>query len=664
MQFQIREIIIWPKHSFACRRLPFNTGSLNIISGVSRTGKSAIIPIIDYCLCSDKCTIPVQTIRDATAWFGILLDTSKGQYLLARREPGTLRTSGDMYVEAGPEIKVPDRIPEKSTSVDSVKQMLNDLSGLSNLSFEPGIINAGYRTRTSFRDLVSFLFQPQNIIANPNVLFYKTDTADHREKLRTIFPYVLGAVTPQILARRHELEDLKTRLRKKENEFRNAKQVSASWVAQVNTRISEARELGLLPPHSGANLALNQAIDLLRSIVTASPEIAGATSSTISDAVDELTQLQQEENRISRELERMRHRFAEMAELRQNTSAYGDALQMQVDRLQIARWIGDLDDTAQHCPVCSNQMKSDDELKKLISALETIEKSAERFATMPASFDREYERVRKDIAENTERLRGIRIRIKSLTQSSDEAKARQYSLLACERFRGMLASDLKMFERLGQEGDLLQEVEDLRQRVQELEQIIAEADIKKRQENALAIIATNAARIIPTLDAERPNDPVSLSIEDLNLRIKGFGRDDFLSEIGSGSNWLAYHLALLLGIHEFFLRTAEHPVPSFLVIDQPSQVYFPKQLVERSVNGSTETERVYQDDDVIALQKAFQAMAASVAKNKGRFQIIVLDHAAENVWGKIAGVCEVEDWRNGKKLIPDEWLNNERNVTI
>jgi hypothetical protein len=77
--------------------------------------------------------------------------------------------------------------------------MLNDLSGLSNLSFEPGVIDAGYRTRTGFRDLVSFLFQPQNIIANPNVLFYKADTADHREKLRTIFPYVLGAVTPQIL---------------------------------------------------------------------------------------------------------------------------------------------------------------------------------------------------------------------------------------------------------------------------------------------------------------------------------------------------------------------------------------------------------------------------------------------------------------------------------
>jgi uncharacterized coiled-coil DUF342 family protein len=657
MQFQIREIIIWPKKAQECRRLIFDTARLNIISGVSRTGKSAIIPIIDYCLGADKCTIPVQTIRDAAAWFGILIETNEGQRLLARREPGLLRASSDMYVEAGPQVKVPDRIPEKSTSVDTVKQMLNDLSGLSNLSFEPGVIDAGYRTRPSFRDLVSFLFQPQNIIANPNVLFYKADTADHREKLRTIFPYVLGAVTPQILARRHELDDLHSKLRRKENELRSAQQVSANWLAQVKARVSEARELGLLPPHGEGSLTINQAIDLLRSVVVRTPDdAAGATSSTISNAVEELTRLQQEETRIAHELERVRHRYAEMAELRQNTTAYGNALHTQADRLQIARWIGNLDDVARQCPICRNPMKSDAELNKLTQALESIEKSAERFATMPTSFDREFERVRKDISEHTERLRGIRVRINSLTQTSDDAKARQYSLLASERFRGMLASDLKMFERLGQEGDLLQEVEELRQRVRDIEQEIAEADIKKRLENALAIITANAARIIPTLDVERPDDPIALGIEDLTLRIKGADRDDFLSEIGSGSNWLAYHLALLLSIHEFFLRTKEHPVPNFLVIDQPSQVYFPRQLVERSVDGGTETERIYQDDDVVALQKDFQALAASVARTKGKLQIIVLDHAAESVWGKIAGVHEVEDWRNGKKLIPEEWL--------
>ena len=33
--------------------------------GASKTGKSAVIPIIDYCLASGKCSIPVGTIRRA-----------------------------------------------------------------------------------------------------------------------------------------------------------------------------------------------------------------------------------------------------------------------------------------------------------------------------------------------------------------------------------------------------------------------------------------------------------------------------------------------------------------------------------------------------------------------------------------------------------------------
>lgn len=41
MYFQIKEIILWPKNpAFKPRRLPFETGKVNIISGASRTGKS------------------------------------------------------------------------------------------------------------------------------------------------------------------------------------------------------------------------------------------------------------------------------------------------------------------------------------------------------------------------------------------------------------------------------------------------------------------------------------------------------------------------------------------------------------------------------------------------------------------------------------------------
>lgn len=85
MFFQIKEIVLWPRDTtFEPRRLPFEPGKVNVITGASRTGKSAVIPIIDYCLGSGKCRIPVKTIRDSCAWFGVVVQTNAGQKLLGQ----------------------------------------------------------------------------------------------------------------------------------------------------------------------------------------------------------------------------------------------------------------------------------------------------------------------------------------------------------------------------------------------------------------------------------------------------------------------------------------------------------------------------------------------------------------------------------------------------
>ncbi len=49
MQFQILKLIVWPKfRELSPQEIKFKLGKLNVITGASRTGKSAIIPIIDY----------------------------------------------------------------------------------------------------------------------------------------------------------------------------------------------------------------------------------------------------------------------------------------------------------------------------------------------------------------------------------------------------------------------------------------------------------------------------------------------------------------------------------------------------------------------------------------------------------------------------------------
>ncbi|MGA2713686.1 MAG: hypothetical protein ABSG41_11330 [Bryobacteraceae bacterium] len=129
MYFQLRKLILWSRKEVAQRIVDFTPGVVNVISGASKTGKSAVIPIIDYCLCSDKCAIPVGVIRESCSWFGIVIDTVEGQKLLARREPGDQQNTGDMLLIEAPEVTVPAHIDEKTTNVDVVKSMLNRLAG-------------------------------------------------------------------------------------------------------------------------------------------------------------------------------------------------------------------------------------------------------------------------------------------------------------------------------------------------------------------------------------------------------------------------------------------------------------------------------------------------------------------------------------------------------
>jgi hypothetical protein len=113
MYFQLRKLILWPRIEAPPRVVEFEPGVVNVISGASKTGKSAVIPIIDYCLGSERCAIPVGVIRENCTWFGVVVDTIEGQKLLARRAPGDQQSTGDMVLIEGPNVEVPDRIEEK-----------------------------------------------------------------------------------------------------------------------------------------------------------------------------------------------------------------------------------------------------------------------------------------------------------------------------------------------------------------------------------------------------------------------------------------------------------------------------------------------------------------------------------------------------------------------
>lgn len=657
MYFQIKEIILWPKNqSFTPRRLHFQSGKVNIISGASRTGKSAVIPIIDYCLGSKGCLIPVKTIRDACAWFGVIVQTASGEKLFARPEPGDQRSTDDMFLMEAVTI---DEIPEtisKNTNRGNVRAVLDELAGLSNLDFGSGDQQSGFDARPSFRDLSAFTFQPQNIIANPDVLFFKTNTYEHREKLRKIFPYILGAITPELLAKQHELKRLQTELRRKERELKDALGVSSRWLAELRTKESEARELGLIPPDHATEPTREEMIRLLQELVDRTDVVISVTAGTITDAIRELDGLGNEESEVSRELTTLRRRLEEMTRISKSAANYHNGLHIQRDRLQVSSWLAAQRSDEEGCPVCGGHMEpSADKLEQLNHALITFEQEAGDSFETPAAFDREMQRVSAEVNEAAEKLKAVQMRKRALAERSKAAQNQQYQVKKVERFIGSLENALQLHQSLGEGGELQPEVAQLRERVQRLENELRSGHSEFKKQQALSHVNTNAARLLPMLDSERPNDPVSLEINDLSVKVKGTDRDDYLSEIGSGSNWLSYHVAMILALQQFFMSLQHSPIPGFIVIDQPSQVYFPKKLVTREDDEVDEPD-FKRDEDTQAVRKVFNVLCNVVEAAKGRLQVIVLDHAPREVWGGIDNIAELEEWRDGRKLVPVEWL--------
>lgn len=660
MYLQIREIVLWPRDpSFEPRRLQFELGKVNVISGASRTGKSAVIPIIDYCLGAGTCSIPVKTIRKYCEWFGVVVATAQGDKLLARREPGAQRCTDDMYLlEAERITDIPHRIA-KNINADAVKRLFDELAGLSNLDFSGGGESSGFDGRPSFRDLAAFTFQPQNVVANPDVLFFKANTYEHREKLRKIFPYVLGAVTPALMAKQFELGRARQELRRKERELRDAQEVSARWLADLKAKFSEAQELGLVAKPE-QELTRSQMIEQLEEIVARTDLTLSVSSSTISDALRELNDLDNEEREVSRSVTTLRHRLGEMNRMRVGVDQYQAAISLQRGRLQLSSWLMSHTEDETDCPMCGSHTDSAKrKLTVLSERLQEVEVEAGVDKELPAAFDRELQRVTADVGLATERLRSVQFRKRALSGRSDEARQRQFSAQRAERFVGNLESALDLHRRLSSDSELIEEVSRLKELVRRLEAELREQDIEAHKRRALHAISNNAGRLLPHLDVESPNDPISLEINDLTIKVHGQERDDYLSEIGSGSNWLSYHLAVLLALHQYFLSQHRGPVPAFLVLDQPSQVYFPKRIVARTEDEEGEDEEPkLRDEDVDAVRQAFEVMGRVTRDAKGGLQLIVLDHASRDVWGDIDGVVSLPEWRNGIKLVPMTWITD------
>lgn len=126
-----------------------------------------------------------------------------------------------------------------------------------------------------------------------------------------------------------------------------------------------------------------------------------------------------------------------------------------------------------------------------------------------------------------------------------------------------------------------------------------------------------------------------------------------MERMGSAENWLGCHLITLLALHKHF-HTQKRPVPSFLVLDQPSQVYFPSRESYMALEGNSSNLNEV-SADVVAVQRMFNLLFDVCEELSPNFQIIVMEHA--NLEDERFQEALIEEpWTGGRALIPEEWL--------
>jgi hypothetical protein len=191
----------------------------------------------------------------------------------------------------------------------------------------------------------------------------------------------------------------------------------------------------------------------------------------------------------------------------------------------------------------------------------------------------------------------------------------------------------------------------LKAKVNDLERKIGADDSGLRLASTLNNISMHMSGYISDLGAEFSQYPARLDLPTLTVAIDRPGRPIYMNRTGGGENHLAYHLSALLALHRFATNHGQ-PIPRFLLIDQPTQVYFPSEAVYLEAGGSIE--KTEKDADLEAVRRLFELFRRFGDKDAPGFQIIVTEHAnLRDDWFQAALV--EPPWTKPPALVPEDW---------
>lgn len=615
MNFAIDAVVLFSTKGDQ-RRIAFQRNGVNVITGGSGTGKTAILDIVDYCFLASKHRISDSVINENVKWYGLELLVGGKEFFIARRAPHGNRVSDEYFFSQNP---ASYGHPTANIDEDDLRHILETAFGIDGrvtMPFGGRSIRAG--SRISFRYFFLFNTISQDIITSSEVFFDRQSEERYREALPRIFDIALGIDDLANIAARERKEELTremNRLAKRAAHLADRKGVFESETQQI---AKQAVAFGLLD----GKLENPSAAEIRRMVSDASRMPTESWT--------------QRYNEVSSQLFAVNRRIRMLEGFSQESNAYKRTL------LDVEDSLKPLMALVSRSTELVKTEAFDDLLSGLKADLQRVKDEIASKKPVDGQVAALVEQLKAEKAELAEELSRIPAKPQAL-----ESEREKWMFLG--EVKGRLDTFAEMPPRT--QASPTASVEDLKRQIQ----AIQVRDVEEERESVLRTIEEIALEYKNEVKSALENYAEYLPIfnyRDKKLQMRK-PRSALIENVGSSSNHMFMHLFHFLALHEVALSRGVRFLPSFLIIDQPSRPYYgDEEEVDEDSMSQSDTGKITQ---AFALLNTF---IARINKHyKLPFQIIVFEHVPTSIFAKMDNVHLVERFRDGVALIPKTWIS-------
>ncbi|MGW7676749.1 DUF3732 domain-containing protein [Shewanella sp. S23-S33] len=617
---------------------------LNVVTGKSSTGKSALIEIFDYCFGSGENTIPKGVITTSAAIYYVAFSVNEQSIVIAR-DPDKASKAFFRLVES---FNSDDIVGDYFNSsyfrpLDQFKKHLRDFfldidDVDESLAARANRRNNAKAATPSIRSFSSFMLQHQNLVANKHALFYRFDEKDKRDQAIDHTKIFLGLVDQKYFHLSQEKERLSADVRRLERQKETNKRTSESYKQNVGPVLSQ---LYALMGFKDEPLTLEKVLrhpqsakDQLDSIIV--PEQINHNSDAATQRYNQL------------KLERTQ-KTAELRKLQRQTASINKHIQEEerfVDNVKQFSSPKHVHISTSVCPFCHTEKNTlRESAEKLQQAITKVSGNLAQARPMKAKFESSLVDVQRNIEVFDKELTALNQQITEIEKTEKqlaELKSLYESILMQKAKLFMLLDTLNMAD----DAELEKQIKEITKKIKGINKDLEQYDVQKGLENASAKVNEYMAEIGSHFEFEASYKPINLhfSFETFDLyHLTQENGKIHLRSMGSGANWLYCHVTLFLALHKYFAELGNKcAIPSILFFDQPTQVYFPNfnrdnsESFEDQKSQETEQRKILKveqniDEDIEAVENLFSQLSIycnEVELSNGFCpQIIVTDHA-------------------------------------